>query len=98
MFLPNYYHVALNNYCIKFLHDSIDILQQLSACLCVILFIITVTCQWSVIQAVNEYGEVLSDNDLPAGRYAHACSLDGNIMYIQVNSIITLLSLSGTCI
>ena len=38
-----------------------------------------VTCEWSVIKAISEEGS------LPRGRYAHACSLNGPIMYIQVS-------------
>ena len=43
-----------------------------------------------MIQAVNEYGEVLPENEVPPGRYAHACSLDGPVMHIQVSFVNTL--------
>ena len=46
-----------------------------------------VTCEWSVIKAISEEGS------LPRGRYAHACSLNGPIMYIQVSLTYYLTSL-----
>lgn len=51
-----------------------------------LLFFFIAISQWSVIEAVNEYGQAATDEDIPNGRYAHACSLDGHVMYIQVSN------------
>ena len=51
-----------------------------------------------MIQALNEYGEVLPENEVPPGKYAHACSLDGPVMYIQVSFTFTTIIMCSYCV